>query len=194
MVRCCRLSNVSEPREFFNFHKKFQIIEDKPQWNDNIGRADNDLVIQLETTFITLEQQCSQLFIKLLRLLSLSIGMENIDFFANKAKSLVDKSVNSYNVVRTLYYPSLSSLILGQENGNSTIVGNGMRFSEHTDWGIFTIVFRDGVDGLEVIIYDDVIILPIQVYNCAGRYEPMMATGQELNRSQKTSLCLLEIF
>lgn len=130
-------------------------MEDKTENNDDFDTPndDDEFISQFKTSFITLEQQCSQLFIKLLKLLSISIGMKDIDFFANKAKSLVDKSVNSYNVIRTLYYPPLSSLVLGQEEENSA-VGSGMRFSEHTDWGIFTIVFRDVVDGLEVIIYD----------------------------------------
>lgn len=141
-------------------------MKDKTQNNDNFDapNAIDEFISQFETTFVTLEQQCSQLFIKLLRLLSISIGMKDIDFFANKAKSLVDKSVDSYNIMRTLYYPSLSSLRLGQEEGNSTAFGNGIRFSEHTDWGIFTIVFRDAVDGLEVIIYDDKINCIFKLY------------------------------
>lgn len=112
----------------------------------------DDLISEFKNTFITLEHQCSQLFIKLLRLLSLSLEMEDIDFFVNKSKSLVDKTVDSYNTVATLYYPPLSSLLLGHREAENSSGGNDMRFSEHSDWGIFTILLRDAVNGLEVFI------------------------------------------
>lgn len=139
-----------EPREFFNFHKNFQI---NVEGNDDIEKSDDKLILNFKQTFITLEQQCSQLFVKLLRLLSLSLGIKELDFFTNKAQSLVDKGVDSYNTVRTLYYPPLPSLSADQEIGNSLVVGNGLRFSEHSDWGLFTMLFRDAVDGLEVYAY-----------------------------------------
>lgn len=118
--------------------------------------------------------------------------MKEIDFFANKAKSLVDKTVDTYNIVRTLYYPPIS--ILKSDQGDSVVEGNGLRFSEHSDWGIFTILLRDAINGLEVflLVQHDSCLL-VEIFFKLLRYGPMQATGYLRSQNQNRLSYLLEI-
>lgn len=87
----------------------------------------------------SLENACRALDVKLLKLLAMAVKLDDIDFFCKASTNLEDTSVPSLNTMRTLYYPPIENAELGVS-----------RCSEHSDYGILTLLFQDSIGGLEV--------------------------------------------
>lgn len=89
---------------------------------------------------LALEDACKPLLKNLLRVLSLSLKLEDIDYFVSRSKGLDDLNIPSYTTFRSLYYPAIPS----------SIAPGTVRLADHTDYGILTLLFQDDIGGLQV--------------------------------------------
>ncbi|CAG7821076.1 unnamed protein product [Allacma fusca] len=88
----------------------------------------------------SLEAACWKLQAKLLKLLAITIKLENIDLINDCARNCTDRTVPSLNSTRTAYYPPVSD----------DVIAGDIRCATHSDYGLLTLVFQDDIGGLEV--------------------------------------------
>lgn len=93
-----------------------------------------------DSSNIELKNECKPLIKKILRVLAISLGLKDEDFFLKSSQNIDDPTVKSYSAFRTIYYPPV---------GDNVAV-NTVRCAEHSDYGILTVLFQDDAGGLEV--------------------------------------------
>ena len=85
---------------------------------------------------------CEKLKNDILRMLAMSLGLEDEEFFVKMATYLSTPGVTNKTGLRALLYPAVSEDFEYKE---------GMvRCAEHVDWGMITMLFQDDVGGLQV--------------------------------------------
>lgn len=94
-----------------------------------------------------LEKEGKVLMRKLLKLLGLSLELEDTDYFIKCCRHL-DKAENCPVItnecdLRAIYYPAISDHL--------QVPPGAVRTAEHTDYETFTLLWQDDVGGLEVI-------------------------------------------
>ena len=117
-------------KELFNVSGGFFDSIDDSQWPDALSPS-------FSRTIKSFMEQCKDLALKLLDILS--IGLELEEDCLRKCHSLIPHEGN-HTALRTLYYPPLPEDI-------STI---DTRLVEHSDYGSITLLFQDDVGGLQV--------------------------------------------
>ncbi|OXA63627.1 UPF0676 protein C1494.01 [Folsomia candida] len=88
-----------------------------------------------------LEEASKPLIKSLLRVLAISLKLEDTDFFVERTKALDDLDIPSYTTIRSLYYPP---------TWNKNISPGTVRCGDHSDYGTLTLLFQDAIGGLEV--------------------------------------------
>jgi isopenicillin N synthase-like dioxygenase len=88
------------------------------------------------------QRECNILIRKLLKLLGLSLKLEDPDYFLKCSSHLDKPEISSESDFRAIYYPSISR--------DLEIPVGSVRCGEHTDYEIITLLFQDAVGGLEV--------------------------------------------
>ena len=84
---------------------------------------------------------CKDLSLLMLRLLNLFLPTDDKDFLLSKHRYIGNLNDNA-SISRFLYYPSISN--------DENVAENQLRCGEHSDYGTFTLLFQDGVGGLQV--------------------------------------------
>ncbi|XP_037050744.1 UPF0676 protein C1494.01-like [Bradysia coprophila] len=92
-----------------------------------------------------LKNECKPVIKKILKVLGISLGLDDDEFFVKNSKNIDDYSTASYSTFRTIYYPRIS---------DDDVAPNTVRCGEHSDYGILTILFQDNVGGLQVRTVD----------------------------------------
>lgn len=85
-------------------------------------------------------EHCKVLVHKLLRLLAMALNLD-MEHFVKQHKNIGDHNQNGTSL-RLLYYPEISA--------NHAVKTDQFRCGEHTDYGTMTLLYQDGVSGLEV--------------------------------------------
>jgi len=76
----------------------------------------------------------------LIQLFAISLKLEDKEFFKMQCQSAGDISKNPTNF-RTLWYPEIKH----------EVAENQLRLSEHSDFGVVSLLFQDGTGGLQVL-------------------------------------------
>lgn len=97
-----------------------------------------------------LENDGNELMRKLLKLLGLSLELQDTDYFIKCCRHLVNSkkdhsrsTITSECDLRAIYYPAIPD--------NLQVSQGTVRCAEHTDYEILTLLFQDDVGGLEVL-------------------------------------------
>lgn len=85
---------------------------------------------------------CDQFARKVLLLLSVAFGIDDVNFFLNNCTHLDDPNVGNECDMRAIYYPPIPE--------NHAIPEGTVRCASHTDYELMTFLFQDNVGGLEV--------------------------------------------
>ena len=117
-------------KEMFNVSGGFFDSVDDSQWPDALSPT-------FSKTIKSFMEQCKDLALKLLDILS--IGLELEEDCLRKCHSLMHHEGN-HTALRTLYYPPLPEDMSAIDT----------RLVEHSDYGSITLLFQDDVGGLQV--------------------------------------------
>ncbi|XP_071114406.1 uncharacterized protein [Haliotis cracherodii] len=98
------------------------------------------------STFFTFFNECKQLTMRVLDMLSIGLQLEDKNFL-RECHNLIGKK-GCATTLRSLYYPPLSG----------SVKPGQVRCGEHSDYGTVTLLFQDGIGGLEVMNTDDVYV------------------------------------
>lgn len=90
----------------------------------------------------TFKTECERFARKVLLLLSMAFGIEDINFFLNNCTHLDNPNVANECDMRAIYYPPIPK---SQDIPEGTV-----RCASHTDYELMTFLFQDNVGGLEV--------------------------------------------
>lgn len=88
----------------------------------------------------SLENECKIVVQTIYRLLAISFGMDDKNFFVNNAQYLEDHRVSTLCTMRVLYYPPIPK----------EVPVGAVRCPEHCDYGFLTLLFQDMIGGLQV--------------------------------------------
>ncbi|XP_067675218.1 uncharacterized protein [Haliotis asinina] len=118
-------------KESFNFTPS-----EEGSWPSDIFRS----------TFFSFFSECRQLTMRVLDVLSIGLKLEDKNFLS-ECHSLIGRK-GCPTTLRSLYYPPLSECAKPGQ----------VRCGEHSDYGTVTLLFQDGIGGLEVMNTDDVYV------------------------------------
>lgn len=100
--------------------------------------------LEIEKAFLELDLECKKLMKeKLLKLLAMSLKLDDVDFFLKQCQHLDDSTMKKglYSM-RALHYPPLQL--------EDAEIEGAVRLGEHSDYGFLTLLFQDDTGGLEV--------------------------------------------
>ncbi|XP_046556650.1 proline hydroxylase buaE-like isoform X2 [Haliotis rubra] len=98
------------------------------------------------STFFSFFSDCKQLSMRVLDVLSIGLKLENKNFLS-ECHDLIGRK-GCPTTLRSLYYPPLSECVKAGQ----------VRCGEHSDYGAITLLFQDGIGGLEVMNTDDIYV------------------------------------
>lgn len=110
----------------------------------NLRFFPDDVAPEFKSSLTDLESESKPLIRKLLRVLAISLELEDEEFFIKRSTWLDDLNVPSYTTFRTLYYPP---------TWDKEIAPGTVRCADHSDYGTLTLLFQDAIGGLEVRLY-----------------------------------------
>lgn len=83
--------------------------------------------------------ECHPLLNKLFRLLAQALDLTDNDLFVHSVRCLDHPEVSGLTTLRSTYYPAIPD----------EIPQGATRCEEHADYGLVTLLFQDGIGGLE---------------------------------------------
>lgn len=103
-----------------------------------------DAIPEFQEALFELDRQCKKfLKEKLLKLLAMSLELDDVDYFVKRCRYFEDpKNYKGLYVVRALHYPPLQL--------EDAAIEGATRLGEHSDYGFLTLLFQDDTGGLEV--------------------------------------------
>ncbi|XP_067675104.1 uncharacterized protein [Haliotis asinina] len=125
--------SVADFKEGFNFMPKDEMV-----WPENLP--------QFKSTFSSFFYDCSRLSERVLDVLSIGLKLQDRNFLRD-CHRLMGKKENSTSL-RSNYYPPLTGCVKPGQ----------VRRGEHSDYGTVTLLFQDGIGGLEVMNTEDVYV------------------------------------
>ncbi len=145
-------SNRLHPDSKFEYRECFDITSQKKFYPTDIP--------SFRCTHRKLESNCQKLIKNLLKLLALSLKLEDPDYFIKCCCHLDEPEVANECDFSMIHYPPILS--------DTVLPPDTVRCAEHTDYEIMTLLFQNQVGGLEVKfqkVYYNYILITMLSYN-----------------------------
>lgn len=123
------------PDSKFEYRECFDIIRKNPIYP-------NDDILTFESTNTKLQYHCQKLIRNLLRLLALSLKLDDPEYFVKCSRHLDNPETENECDFSMIHYPPIHS--------DTILPPDTIRCAEHTDYEILTLLFQNEVGGLEV--------------------------------------------
>ncbi|KAG4077831.1 hypothetical protein HA402_013765 [Bradysia odoriphaga] len=127
------------PDSKFEYRECFDIIRRKPIYP-------NDDILTFESTNTKLQFHCQKLIRNLLKLLALSLKIDDHEYFVKCCHHLDNPETDNECDFSMIHYPPIHS--------DTVLPPNTIRCAEHTDYEILTLLFQNEIGGLEIKITD----------------------------------------
>lgn len=123
------------PDSKFEYRECFDITRKKPIYPP-------DDILSFETTNTKLQHHCKELIGNLLKLLALSLKLNDSQYFIDCCRHLDNPATDNECDFSMIHYPPILS--------DTVLPPDTVRCAEHTDYEILTLLFQNEIGGLEV--------------------------------------------
>lgn len=128
----------------FRIHETSKVeLHEAYDWLKGIGTYPTDEFPDFYSSFDLLDHECKQLTKRLLKLIAISLKLDDVDYFIKHCQHLDDpKNFQGIYNLKVAHYPPISD--------EEAVQPGTVRLGEHSDYGLITLLFQDDVGGLEV--------------------------------------------